>query len=147
MKGLVLISSWCLGHETALWVRFLSLPFFCNSFGEAALAVVNGVERFARRFYAPLKFDSPFSHVNMDIGRTMTNLRGQTTVLLNRLSQLLMPTILVWGSDDPVVPAHQAYVAAELIPDCELHIFQGAGHSVYRERVDEFTQLLSRFTS
>ena len=147
VKGLVLVSSWCLGLETALWVRFLSQPIFCKYFGEAILAASNGVEWVARQFYSSIKFDSPFSHVNMDIGSTMTNLKGQTTVLLNRLSQLLVPTLLVWGSKDRVVPAHQAYVAGELIPDCQVHIFEGCGHSVYRERVEEFSQLLSRFTS
>lgn len=145
VKGLVLISSWCLGQETALWVRFLSQPFFCKYFGEVGLSVINGIEWLARQFYVPFKFDHPMSHVNMDIGRTMTDVRGQKTVLLNRLCQLLMPTLLVWGSKDRIVPAHQAYVAAELIPDCQLHIFEGCGHSVYRERVEEFSQLLSNF--
>lgn len=146
VKGLVLISSWCLGPETALWVRFLSQPIFCKYFGEAILAISNGVEWVARQFYSTIKFDNPFSHVNMDIGRTMTNVKGQTTVLLNRLSHLFVPTLLVWGSKDRIVPAHQAYVAAELIPDCQLKIFQGAGHSVYRERIEEFTQMMAAFT-
>jgi len=146
VKGLVLISSWCLGTETALWVRFLSQPVFCKYFGEVILAASNCIEWVARKFYAPFKFDNPFSHVNMDIGRTMTNVRGQTTVLLNKLSQLFVPTLLVWGSNDGIVPAHQGYVAAELIPDCRLHIFQGAGHSVYRERIEEFTQMMAAFT-
>jgi pimeloyl-ACP methyl ester carboxylesterase len=146
VKGLVLISSWCLGYETALWIRFLSQPIFCKSFGEAGIAVMNGIESLVRRFHPRFKFDSPMSHVNMDIGTKMINLKGQTTVLLNRLSQLLMPTMLVWGSNDPVVPAHQAYTAGELIPDCEVHIFRGCGHSVYRERIEEFSQLFSNFT-
>jgi pimeloyl-ACP methyl ester carboxylesterase len=146
VKGLVLISSWCLGYETALWIRFLSQPFFCNSFGEAGLTLMNGLEWLVRRFHAPFKFDNPLSHPNMDIGMKMTNSKGQTTVLLNSLCQLLMPTMLVWGSNDPVVPAHQAYTAGELIPDCEVHIFQGCGHSVYRERIEEFSQLFSNFT-
>ena len=146
VRGLVLISSWCLGQETALWIRFLSQPAFCKYFGEAVLTASNGIEWVARQFYAPFRFDNPFSHVNMDIGRTMTNIKGQTTVLLNRLSQLFVPTLLVWGSNDGIVPAHQGYVAAELIPDCQLKIFQGAGHIVYRERIEEFTQMMSAFT-
>jgi len=146
VKGLVLISSWCLGPETALWVRFLSQPIFCKYFGEAILACSNGVEWIARQFYSSIKFDNPFSHVNMDIGRTMMNVKGQTTVLLNKLSQLFVPTLLVWGSKDRIVPAHQAYIAAELIPDCQLKIFRGAGHSVYRERIEEFSAMMDAFT-
>jgi 4,5:9,10-diseco-3-hydroxy-5,9,17-trioxoandrosta-1(10),2-diene-4-oate hydrolase len=56
-----------------------------------------------------------------------------------------MPTLLVWGSKDNVVPAAHAYVAAELIPDCQLHVFKGCGHSVYKQRVEEFSELLTRF--
>ena len=72
-------------------------------------------------------------------------LQGQTIVLLNRLSELIMPTLLVWGTRDGIVPARHAYTAAEVIPDCQLHVFEGAGHSVYKHRVQEFSQLLAGF--
>ncbi|MBM4446338.1 MAG: alpha/beta fold hydrolase [Chloroflexi bacterium] len=145
VKGLVLVSSWCLGKETALWVRLLSHPALCKSLGEAGIAILKGVKWLARLFYAPFKFANPLTRVKMDIGKTMTTLRGQTTVLLNQLSELTMPTLLVWGAGDRIVPAAHAYVAAELIPDCQLHIFEGCGHSVYKQRTEEFSQLLANF--
>jgi pimeloyl-ACP methyl ester carboxylesterase len=43
------------------------------------------------------------------------------------------------------VPAAHAYIAAELIPDCQLHIFKGCGHSVYKQRAGEFSQLVASF--
>jgi pimeloyl-ACP methyl ester carboxylesterase len=145
VKGLVLVSSWCLGIEAALWVRLLSHPALCQSLGEAGIAVLKGVKWLARLFYAPFKFANPVTRVKMDIGKTMITLRGQTTVLQDRLSELTMPTLLVWGSGDRIVPAAHAYAAAELIPDCQLHIFEGCGHSVYRQRAGEFSQLLANF--
>jgi pimeloyl-ACP methyl ester carboxylesterase len=146
VKGLVLVSSWCLGIETALWVRLLSHPALCQSLGEAGIAVFKGVKWLARLFYAPFKFANPITRVKMDIGKTMITLRGQTTVLQDRLCELTMPTLLVWGAGDRIVPAAHAYIAAELIPDCQLRIFEGCGHSVYKQRVEEFSQLLIRFT-
>jgi 4,5:9,10-diseco-3-hydroxy-5,9,17-trioxoandrosta-1(10),2-diene-4-oate hydrolase len=145
VKGLVLVSSWCLGIEAALWVRLLSHPALCRSLGEAGIAVLKGVKWLARLFFAPFKFANPPTHVKMDIGKTMITLRGQTTVLQDRLCELTMPTLVVWGAGDRIVPAAHAYVAAELIPDCQLHIFEGCGHSVYKQRVEEFSQLLARF--
>jgi pimeloyl-ACP methyl ester carboxylesterase len=145
VKGLVLVSIWCLGIEAALWVRLLSHPALCRSLGEAGIAVLKGVKWLARLFYAPFKFANPVTRVKMDIGKTMITLRGQKTVLQDRLSELTMPTLLVWGDGDRIVPAAHAYAAAELIPDCQLHIFEGCGHSVYKQRAGEFSQLLARF--
>ena len=71
--------------------------------------------------------------------------KGQTTVLVNRLSELLMPTLLVWGDKDPIVPVRHAYLAAERIPNCQVRIFQDSGHSVYRQRIREFSDVLVRF--
>jgi 4,5:9,10-diseco-3-hydroxy-5,9,17-trioxoandrosta-1(10),2-diene-4-oate hydrolase len=145
VKGLVLISSWCLGIEAALWIRLLSHPALCRSLGEAGIAVLKGIKRLARLFYAPFQFANPITRVKMDIGKTMLTLRGQTTILQDRLAELTMPTLLVWGAGDRIVPAAHAYIAAELIPDCQLHIFQGCGHNVYRQRAGEFSQLLANF--
>ena len=145
VKGLVLVSSWCLGKEAALWVRFLSHPVFCWSLGRAAIGTLNAAKRLIRLFHAPFEFVNPLSMVKVDIGRTMVTLKGQTTVLLNQLSELMVPTLLVWGARDNIVPARQAHVATELIPNCQLHVFEDCGHSVYRQRVSEFSQVLTRF--
>jgi len=51
----------------------------------------------------------------------------------------------VWGAKDPIVPVSQAYAAAKLIPDCQVKVFEGSGHSVYREEIQEFSQLLTKF--
>lgn len=145
VKGLVLVSSWCLGLEAALWVRLLSHPALCRSLGEAGIAVLKGVKWLVRLFYAPFRFANPVTRVKMDVGKTMITFRGQTTVLQDRLCELTVPTLLVWGAGDRIVPAAHAYIAAELIPDCQLHIFENCGHSVYKQRAWEFSQLLANF--
>jgi len=142
---LVLVSSMFLGKEIALWTRFLSSSALFRSLGEAGIAVFKAVGWLVRLLYAPFEFVLPFSRLQMGIGRTVITLQGQTTVLLNRLSELVMPTLLVWGARDAIVPARHAYAAAQVIPDCKLHVFDGCGHSVYRQRVPEFSQLLVNF--
>jgi pimeloyl-ACP methyl ester carboxylesterase len=72
-------------------------------------------------------------------------IKGQTTVLANQLSELLMPTLLVWGGKDTIVPVRHAILAAERIPNCQVRVFQHSGHSVYRHRIREFSDLMVRF--
>jgi len=43
------------------------------------------------------------------------------------------------------VPVKHAYAAAELIPDCQVKVFEDSGHSVYRDNVGEFSRLLTGF--
>jgi pimeloyl-ACP methyl ester carboxylesterase len=75
----------------------------------------------------------------------MTTFREQATVLVNQLSELMVPTLLVWGANDSIVPVSNAYDAAQLIPDCQLHVFEDCGHSVYKQKVKEFSHLLTTF--
>jgi len=143
INRLVLVSSLCLGNEIALWARLLT--YLACPIWEAALSALKAVGWLSRLFYAPFEFVNPLSPVKMGIGKTIMTLKGQTTVLLSWLSELLVPTLLVWGARDGIVPVGHAYAAAQLIPDCQLHVFKGCGHSVYRQKVQEFSQLLAKF--
>jgi len=145
VEKLVLVDSMCLGEEIAPWIRFLSLPAFCRSIGRAALAITKFVGWLFGLFFAHIEFINPLPQVKIDVGEIVTTFKGQTTVLLNRLSDLLMPTLLVWGARDNIVPVSQAYAASQVIPDCQLHVFSNCGHSAYRENIEEFSQLLTRF--
>ena len=145
IKRLVLVSSMFLGKEIALWARFLSSPAFVRSLGEIGIAFFKAVGWLIKLFYTPFEFIAPFSRVKMGIGKAVMTLQGQTGVLLSRLSELVMPTLLIWGARDGIVPARQAYAAARVIPECKLHVFEGCGHSVYKQKVQEFSQLLVDF--
>lgn len=145
IKGLVLVSSLCIGKEIAPWVRFLSSSVLCRYLGEAAIVILKATKWLARLFYTPFKFANPVTRLKINMGKSITTFKGQTTVLLDQLSELLMPTLLVWGATDSIVPVAHAYAAAQLIPDCQLHIFEGCGHSVYKQRTQEFSKLLARF--
>ncbi len=144
---LVLVSSLCLGREIALWVRFLSTKALCRSIGKLVLAALKGVKWVADLILGPPEFVTPLTWTSICLGGSVTTIKGQTTVLISRLSKIMVPTLIVWGAKDPIVPVKQAYNAAQLIPDCELHVFESAGHSVYKQKVGEFSQLLARFLS
>jgi pimeloyl-ACP methyl ester carboxylesterase len=145
VKRLVLISSIGLGKEIAWWARFLSLPIFYRMAKKVLLSVFRAARWLVQLVNYPLESLVPPSLLRMSIGQSIMSLKGQTAVLANRLSGLLVPTLLVWGARDNVVPVSHAHAAARLIPNCQVHVFQRSGHSVYRQKLAEFTQLVIRF--
>ena len=142
---LVLVSSIGLGKDIALWVRIFSTPPFCISLGTVAMFLQKLVGKAARIIHVPFKILNPLTRAKMNVGLSMTTLNGQTTVLLDRISELVMPVMLIWGAGDNIVPVRHAYNAAELIPDSRVHVFDGCGHSVYRQRYREFSDVLDTF--
>jgi pimeloyl-ACP methyl ester carboxylesterase len=143
VKRLVLVSSLFLGSEIALWARYLSTPKLTRYLGEAGLTVFDSMSRLAGHVGYTEKITPPFTRVQMAIGRGIMNLKGQTNILADRLMELMMPTLLVWGARDPIVPARHAWAAADIIPDCRVHVFEGCGHHVQNRK--EFTSLLLSF--
>jgi pimeloyl-ACP methyl ester carboxylesterase len=49
------------------------------------------------------------------------------------LHRLTMPTLLLWGDKDEIVPVEQASVWAELVPAATTKIFPGVGHLLFDE--------------
>jgi pimeloyl-ACP methyl ester carboxylesterase len=49
------------------------------------------------------------------------------------LHRLRMPTLLLWGEKDRIIPAAQAPAWAELIPGAEVRTFPGVGHLLFDE--------------
>ncbi len=145
VSGLVLVNSFCLGKEVALWIRVLSASALCNSLGRLLATSIKAVKSLVRLVYAPFIFANPVSHIKIDMGQTMTTLRGQSKILKDRLANLKVPTLVVWGAKDIIVPASHAYAAAKVIPDCQLHVFHDCGHSAYKQRPTEFSQIVERF--
>jgi len=143
VKKLVLISSLCLGREIAFWIRLMSVP--AEALGSAVLALFKATKWLIDTLMIPVKFVMPLSRASVNLGGNITTLKEQTLVLTNRLSELAMPTLLVWGARDEIVPVKQAYAAALVIPDCQLRVFENQGHNVHRDEINKFSRLLMGF--
>lgn len=142
---LVLVNSLCLGKEIALWVRILSNCVLCRGLWKVTVAVFKAVRWIMGKLFATVEFVLPFSPTSTNLGGYVTTLKEQTTVLLHRLSEIMVPTLVVWGARDPILPVSQAYAAAKLIPDCRVKVFADGGHSVYRDKLAEFSLTLTSF--
>jgi 2-hydroxy-6-oxonona-2,4-dienedioate hydrolase len=69
-----------------------------------------------------------------------------------RAGRLTVPTLLVWGFDDPSatmercgIPAMELFMSS--VEDCEMHILNHAGHPCFRERPTAFNAVLRNFIS
>jgi len=65
--------------------------------------------------------------------------------LRNRLRRIASPTQIIWGENDKFVPRSHAETYAELIPNAQMKIVPGAGHSVHVEKPAETTKLILEF--
>ncbi len=63
----------------------------------------------------------------------------------DRLARITVPTLVVWGSEDTVIPPAQADVLAGGIPGARKVILQGARHPCYLDRPGEFHRELLVF--
>ena len=73
----------------------------------------------------------------------VTSLTGYD--ILDRLEEIEVPTLLVWGRDDLIVPASDAPGYEERISDSELVIFDDCGHVPMAERPVRFNRLIAEF--
>ncbi len=80
--------------------------------------------------------------------RAVLGPEGQRVSARDRLSLLAgMPTLLVWGGRDPLIPVAHARVAHELIPGSRLEIFPDAGHFPHLDEPTRFAELLRAFVA
>jgi pimeloyl-ACP methyl ester carboxylesterase len=57
------------------------------------------------------------------------------------------PSLLVWGSRDPILPVRDARALAERMPDARLEVLEGVGHCPMFERPERFNELLAAFVA
>ena len=61
------------------------------------------------------------------------------------LSQIKMPTLLIWGNNDIITPPFVAREFNKLIPNSELHFIDHCGHAPMMEVPGEFNKILHSF--
>jgi 4,5:9,10-diseco-3-hydroxy-5,9,17-trioxoandrosta-1(10),2-diene-4-oate hydrolase len=66
-------------------------------------------------------------------------------VVDDRLPELRMPTLLIWGGHDHIFPASHAQAARDRIPNGRLEIFDDSGHTPQMEEPDRFNRLVLDF--
>ena len=58
-----------------------------------------------------------------------------------------IPTLIVWGSRDRMIPAWHAITAQQSMPGCRVELFEGAGHFPHLDEPDRFADLVRDFVA
>ncbi|MDX6382394.1 MAG: hypothetical protein QOI57_3418 [Rubrobacteraceae bacterium] len=120
-----------------------------RSFGRALLL-------FARPWQIPLKWLKDqyklaqlpnFTEATLASLRTAVDTMGQREVLLDQLPQLQMPTLIVWGIEDKLLPYWQAKDAAARLQNSSLKLIPSCGHLPHVEQPNRFISILGDFLS
>jgi pimeloyl-ACP methyl ester carboxylesterase len=162
-ERLVLVGSGGLGREVNSLLRLLSLPgseavlrLACAAPVRQALESVGSgaarvglrpapVVRELWRSYASLADDDARSAFLRTL-RAVVDPRGQAVSASNRLHLAAeVPTLIIWGDSDPIIPVDHAYDAHASIPGSRLEIFEGVGHYPHCEAPERFVEVLTDF--
>ena len=78
--------------------------------------------------------------------RGLIDLGGQRVTANDRLYLAAeLPTLIVWGEKDPLIPVSHASRAHERMPGSRLEIFPGVGHSPHLYDPERFAAILLDF--
>lgn len=161
-QRLVLVASGGLGREVSWVLRALTLPgaeyVIPPLFPRFARRAGEKVMRFFRdrgvraphiaemwNAYASLT-ETPNRHAFIRTVRAVIDPGGQTVSARDRLYLAAhIPTMIVWGDRDDIIPVAHAHATHELLPQSRLEIFEGAGHFLHVEHPLRFAELLRDF--
>jgi pimeloyl-ACP methyl ester carboxylesterase len=144
VKKLILVSSLGLGREIALWLRLISLPTVVKILGSLVGKAIQFAGWMLERAN-PFEIVLPISPVFVRIGTSIANFHQQNLVLEKYLPRIKVPTMLIWGAKDPIVPVKTAYRAVKEFPNARLLVFKKSGHNVHREQLKNVTRLIYEF--
>jgi pimeloyl-ACP methyl ester carboxylesterase len=154
-ERLVLVSSGGLGREIHAMLRAAVLPgaeFVLPWLSVAAArtigTAVNTLGRFGFRESADLaetwrsftSLEDPSARRAFLLTvRSIIDLRGQRVNATDKLYLSAgLPTLIIWGEQDPIIPVAHAHRAHEIIPESRLEVFPRAGHYPYLDDPERF---------
>jgi pimeloyl-ACP methyl ester carboxylesterase len=160
---LVLVDSGGLGAEVSLVLRAATLPgaelvlplLFSPVTRSAGRATGRVLGRFGLKATANVRGlaegldslgDADARRAFVHTARSVIDPRGQRVDARDRLylSEGL-PTMLIWGGADPIIPLEHGRRAHELMPHSRLEVFPGAGHFPFNDDPGRFVEVLTDF--
>jgi len=78
--------------------------------------------------------------------RSVVDYRGQSVSALNRLHLTSdLPTMVIWGDQDRMIPIKHGYAVHDARPGCRLEVLAGVGHFPHVERPGHVVDLIDDF--
>jgi len=165
LERLVLVSSGGLGREVNLMLRLVALPgaefvlplivgqplrdageFVAGALGKLGLRAGPDLEEIALGF-ASLG-DTEARQAFVHTARSIIDIGGQRVSAADRLYLAEeVPSLLVWGERDRIIPVEHGRQAHELMPGSRLEVFPGTGHFPHRGDPQRFVDLIDDFVA
>ncbi len=79
------------------------------------------------------------------LGPKGIGIKGQRWLFVDKLKKLYLPTLIVWGKNDHLVPLRHGQRAHQLIKNSKLVVFDRCGHIPMMEKPKKFDQELLKF--
>jgi pimeloyl-ACP methyl ester carboxylesterase len=162
-ERMILVAPGGIGREVTPAIRAISLPGFQAAMGIATLpgsrqAIKGGLRTLARsglshvrdldevadivQHLSDRKARAAITHVV----RAVVDWRGQVVTMADRAYLThAMPMCVIWGSDDMVIPAHHAELAAEIAPKATVEVIRNAGHFPHKDHPQRFVKIINDF--
>jgi len=159
---LVLADAGGLGEEVSLSLRLMSVPLLGELLSRPSRG---GTARFLDELFYDqelvtderIEEDYQMSAIPgarrcmLSMLRSMVNLWGARRdayhLILDRLEEIEVPALVVWGAEDGILPVAHAHQAVERLPNARLHVFEACGHVPNIERAEAFNVLVKDFLS
>jgi pimeloyl-ACP methyl ester carboxylesterase len=163
MERLVLVSSGGLGRDVSVMLRAATLPgaeyvlpvlssSAARTAVSASMKVLGAVG--IRPSHDGVGIGQGFASLGagdarrafLHTARSIIEPSGQRVSAADRLYLAAwVPTLIVWGARDRMIPVKHAYAAAEAIPSSRLEVFPTAGHFPFNDDPERFAQVVGDF--
>lgn len=162
-ERIILVAPGGLGPEVTPMIRAVSLPGFNELMGFLTLPGLRhlgiaGLHALARTGSSLTRdldevaaiydsFKDPRSRKAIShVVRAVVDTRGQLVTMIDRayLTQA-MPMLIVWGSDDRVIPVHHADTAAAVAPGAIVEVLGNSGHFPHKDHPERFVKIVNDF--
>jgi pimeloyl-ACP methyl ester carboxylesterase len=162
-ERMILVAPGGLGPEVSAAIRAITLPGFDAAMRVATLPGVRQLTMLGLRSMAMTgvsrvrdcdevamivdSFKDPKARKAIrHVVSAVVDWRGQVVTMVDRayLTQA-MPMLVVWGTDDSVIPVRHAGVAAEIAPGAIVEVIANAGHFPHKDHPQRFVKIVNDF--
>jgi pimeloyl-ACP methyl ester carboxylesterase len=163
MDRLILVSSGGLGREVSIVLRAVALPgaevvlpliasraildageAFARAAGRLGLRAGSDLGEIARGIASLNEVGARRAFVHT--ARSVIDMGGQRVDARDRLYLAqAVPSLLIWGERDPIIPAVHGVRAQKLMPGSRLELFERCGHFPHLDAPARFTGVVTEF--
>jgi len=146
VKKLVLVSpSGVMKHSTPALDVYISAALYPNTDSALnAFQAMSGRKKIDEKIVSGFVERMQLPNAKMAFMSTLLGL-SNSQIITEKLQLITIPTLIVWGENDPIIPIEYAQSFVSGINDCRFYKMTGCGHVPYVEKPKTFFQIVSDF--